>query len=79
VGRGDKRGLGGYWTGYKFISSSIIRASINRASLPVCSSSPLSVRGRSCEWIAIRISTPEKKMASERVNKRKRVVLNNVF
>jgi hypothetical protein len=37
------------------------------------------VRGRGCERTAVRISTPEKKIASERVNKRKRVVLNNVF
>jgi hypothetical protein len=32
------------------------------------------VRARICERIAIRISTTKKKMASERVNKQKRVV-----
>jgi hypothetical protein len=58
--------------------TSIIRASINRASHRY-GSSPLSVRGRTCERTAVRISTPEKKMLSERVNKRKHVVLNNVF
>jgi hypothetical protein len=55
------------------------------AVVPVCSSSPLSVqsgercgkyevRRQSCEQIAIHISTPKKKMASERVKKRDRVV-----
>jgi hypothetical protein len=53
--------------------------SINHASHQYAVHSPLSVCGRSCEWIAVRISTPEKKMASERVNKQKRMVLSNVF
>jgi hypothetical protein len=64
----------------KYSRTFIIRASINRAShryaVPLhfqCADGVVSGQP------AVRISTTEKKMTSERVNKRQRVVLNNVF
>jgi hypothetical protein len=53
--------------------------SINGASHRYAISLHFQCAGGSCERIVVRISTPENIMASERANKRKRVVLNNVF
>jgi transposase-like protein len=66
-----------------FVGKAVLKVD---ADVLICSSSPLSVpygerrggyevRGQSCEQAAVHILTPKKKMASERVNKRKSVVL----